>query len=226
MADAKFKIGDRVRIKRSDPASVEGLLGTLALIDRQDPEAYFVQIDDVGFWAFEIEHQVFPQVGDLVRISDSEPENVGLQGLLVFIDENAGRGKYWVRFNDATELAVDGVVKLNPDQTGEFIDYYRKQIGWSRLTFGPGHRTKGVIEHIQKELKEIEEKPFDLNEWIDVIILAMDGFWRHGGSAEDLLPYLLVKQMRNMSRTWPDWRDMTEDQAIEHDRSGEQDRKL
>lgn len=102
---------------------------------------------------------------------------------------------------------------------GELVEYFERQIDWSRETFGPALRTKGVIDHIRKELREIEQKPHDLSEWVDVVILAMDGFWRHGGKASDLLPALLAKQQKNMARTWPDWRGMSEDSAIEHDRS-------
>lgn len=102
---------------------------------------------------------------------------------------------------------------------GELVEYFERQIDWSRETFGPSLRTKGVIDHIRKELKEIEQNPHDLSEWVDVVILAMDGFWRHGGNASDLLPALLAKQRKNMARTWPDWRTMSEDTAIEHDRS-------
>lgn len=109
-------------------------------------------------------------------------------------------------------------VAATPD---DLESYYRRQIEWSRETFGPALRTKGVLQHIAKELKEIEAKPHDLSEWVDVMILAMDGFWRHGGRAEDLLPALLAKQAKNMARTWPDWRTMSEDSAIEHDRTGE-----
>ena len=97
--------------------------------------------------------------------------------------------------------------------------YFERQIGWSRETFGPALRTGGVIDHIRKELREIEADPHDLSEWVDVVILAMDGFWRHGGKASDLLPALLAKQQKNMARTWPDWRTMSENSAIEHDRS-------
>ncbi len=100
--------------------------------------------------------------------------------------------------------------------------YYARQIDWSRETFGPALRTKGVIDHIRKELREIEQDPRDLSEWVDVIILAMDGFWRHGGQPGDLMPALLGKQKMNMARVWPDWRTMSEDQAIEHDRSKDQ----
>lgn len=99
--------------------------------------------------------------------------------------------------------------------------YYARQIEWSRDTFGPALRTKGAIDHIRKELAEIEADPHDLSEWVDVIILAMDGFWRHGGTAESLMPALLAKQAKNMARAWPDWRTMSEDRAIEHDRSGD-----
>lgn len=80
-----------------------------------------------------------------------------------------------------------------------FYDYYVHQIEWSRQTFGPGLRTGGVIDHIRKELKEIEANPKDLLEW-----------------AEDLMPKLMEKQAKNMARTWPDWRTMNENSAIEH----------
>ncbi len=110
--------------------------------------------------------------------------------------------------------------KLYPAPCPETIQtYYERQIEWSRETFGPALRTKGVLDHIRKELGEIEQEPHDLSEWVDVVILAMDGFWRHGGKAADLLPALLAKQKKNMARTWPDWRTMGEDRAIEHDRS-------
>lgn len=105
------------------------------------------------------------------------------------------------------------------EAVADLVSYYERQIAWSRETFGPSLRTKGVIDHIRKELGEIEQDPHDLSEWVDVVILAMDGFWRHGGAASDLFPALLAKQKKNMARAWPDWRTMSEDQAIEHDRS-------
>lgn len=111
---------------------------------------------------------------------------------------------------------------LEPSETIE--TYYARQIEWSKNTFGPALRTKGIIDHIKKELKEIEAEPHDLSEWIDVVILAMDGFWRHGGSVDDLMTRLLAKQQKNIARTWPDWRTMSEDVAIEHDRSHDAER--
>lgn len=77
------------------------------------------------------------------------------------------------------------------------------QIIWSKKTFGEEKRTKGIIKHIKKELKEIELNPTDLLEWIDVIILAMDGYWRHGGKPGLLLELLEKKQKINFSRDYP-----------------------
>lgn len=105
--------------------------------------------------------------------------------------------------------------------SGELGPYLERQWAWSKETFGPGLRTKGIIQHIGKELQEIEKDPHDLLEWVDVIILAMDGFWRHGGDPQDLIDLMQAKQDKNLARTWPDWRTFSQDQAIEHDRSGE-----
>lgn len=110
---------------------------------------------------------------------------------------------------------------LGTEPTDSLEQYYERQIEWSKTTFGPALRTNGIIDHITKELAEIAADPHDLSEWVDVMILAMDGFWRHGGTAKDIMPALLAKQTKNMARNWPDWRTRSEDQAIEHDRSGE-----
>lgn len=99
------------------------------------------------------------------------------------------------------------------------IAHLHRQRNWSIRTFGPGARTAGVIDHIRKELKEIEESPKDLSEWIDVAILAFDGAWRAGYTPEQIAAELVAKQAKNEGRTWPDWRTMPEDQAIEHDRT-------
>lgn len=93
---------------------------------------------------------------------------------------------------------------------------------WSRETFGPGPRTLGVIDHIRKELVEIEADPADLGEWVDVIILSFDGAWRAGWEPQEIIDAVKGKQARNEARTWPDWRAMSEDHAIEHDRTSEQ----
>lgn len=96
------------------------------------------------------------------------------------------------------------------------IDHLIRQRAFSLKTFGPGARTAGVLDHIRKELREIEAAPTDLSEWIDVVILAFDGAWRAGYSPDEIVGALLAKQVRNESRQWPDWRAAALDKAIEH----------
>jgi len=79
----------------------------------------------------------------------------------------------------------------------------QKQEEWSSKTFGHGLRTLGIIKHIRKELLEIEKSPHDLFEWIDVIILALDGYWRHGGDPNNIMKDLTLKQMVNFKRNFP-----------------------
>lgn len=99
------------------------------------------------------------------------------------------------------------------------IEHLREQKAFSEATFGPGYRTNGIISHILKELDEIMLDPFDLTEWIDVVLLALDGAWRVGYSPEEIAEALSAKLQQNKQRTWPDWRTSDPDKAIEHDRT-------
>jgi hypothetical protein len=103
----------------------------------------------------------------------------------------------------------------------DFHAHLARQAAWSAKTFGPGPRTAGVCDHIRKELREIEADPTDLCEWIDVVILALDGAWRCGGTPEQIINAIVAKQTKNEGRNWPDWRTADPNKAIEHDRTGE-----
>jgi len=107
--------------------------------------------------------------------------------------------------------------------SADLIGIIYRQRDFSRKTFGPGTRTRGIIDHIRKELVEIEESKGDLSEWIDVIILALDGAWRSGATPSKIVEELIEKQRRNETRKWPDWRTMSNDVAIEHDRTSPED---
>ena len=102
-----------------------------------------------------------------------------------------------------------------------------RQMAFSHAAFGPGERTNGVIDHIKKELKEVEEANGDSTEWVDVVILALDGLTRRlayvNGERRDPNKVARIacdmierKQSRNEGRSWPDWRTMSTDKAIEH----------
>lgn len=122
----------------------------------------------------------------------------------------------------------------------DFEAHLQRQIAFSRATFGPGDRTDGVIDHIKKELEEITQEPANTRhtEWVDVVILALDGLWRslenHSYAAHKLTPfapdyesrtdyiaYMMTrlineKQNKNELRDWPDWRTADPNKAIEH----------
>lgn len=78
-----------------------------------------------------------------------------------------------------------------------------------------GSPVAGVIDHIRKELVEIEEGS-DENEWIDVIILAFDGALRDGWTPEQIITGYHSKMAINKARKWPDWRTAEPGKAIEH----------
>lgn len=105
------------------------------------------------------------------------------------------------------------------NEKAEDFNFYRhlyRQCEWSGKTFGPGSRAQGVVDHIRKELREIEADPTDITEWIDVVILALDGAWRAGAYPDQIIAALVAKQTKNEGRDWPDWRTADPNKAIEH----------
>jgi len=100
-------------------------------------------------------------------------------------------------------------------------------MAFSHATFGPGERIPMVIDHIRKELVEVEEANGVAAEWVDVVLLALDGLtrrlaYRNGERADPAAVavtacHMIVrKQSRNEARDWPDWRTADHGKAIEH----------
>ncbi len=99
----------------------------------------------------------------------------------------------------------------------DFAKFANEKAAWSKDTFGPGDRYSGVLSHIRSELLEVEKDPTDLEEWVDIILLAMDGAWRSAGaSGEDLVAMLVAKQAKNQQRNWPDWRTLQPNEVSHH----------
>lgn len=110
-----------------------------------------------------------------------------------------------------------------------------RQIAFSRATFGPGTRTKGLCDHIRKEIVEVTKGKGDADEWVDLVILALDGLTRELLFREAVIAtsaprdpeevaaqacqMIRRKQGRNEGRQWPDWRTQSADKAIEHVRT-------
>lgn len=124
----------------------------------------------------------------------------------------------WIQSAMQAEAERDALAaKLaDAERMFDFHAHLQNQREWSERTFGPGERSAGVVDHIRKELREIEEAPLDLEEWIDVVILALDGAWRAGHSPDAIITQLVAKQAKNESRQWPDWRTAEPGKAIEH----------
>lgn len=96
------------------------------------------------------------------------------------------------------------------------VAHLERQREFSMRTFGPGARPDTILDHIRKELKEIEADPHDLSEWVDVVLLAFDGAWRSGHSPEEIAAAIVAKQAKNETRKWPDWRTVPAGKAVEH----------
>lgn len=98
----------------------------------------------------------------------------------------------------------------------DLAQHIRRQMEWSSKTFGHGRRTEGILQHLRKELNEVEANPDDVFEWVDIIILAIDGAWRHGWKPEVIVEALVTKQLYNERRKWPPLSEQSEDKATEH----------
>jgi hypothetical protein len=115
----------------------------------------------------------------------------------------------------AIEQRMTGATPATFDLVGHLV----RQRAFSERTFGPGMRTAGVCDHIRKELTEIASNPADVLEWVDVILLALDGAWRAGFEPQQIAAAIEAKQTKNEARTWPDWRTADPNKAIEHVRN-------
>lgn len=100
--------------------------------------------------------------------------------------------------------------------TFDLVAHLERAKEFSEKTWGPGPRYQGVVDHIREELEEIEQDPYDLKEWVDVILLAFDGTWRMGHTAQEVVDAIVAKQTVNENRNWPDWRTADPNKAINH----------
>ena len=104
-----------------------------------------------------------------------------------------------------------------PSAIFDLACFFNEKAAWSRGEFGEEY--EGVLDHMAKEFKEVTEKPFDLEEWVDIVLLAMDGACRHAGATgSEFVVALVAKQQKNRARRWL---KSHEDGVMEHDRSEE-----
>ena len=134
------------------------------------------------------------------------------------VDLRPGFEYFWIAEGELLRQLESGAALF------DLVEHLYRQRAFSERTFGPGDRLHGVLDHIRKELIEIERAPGDVTEWIDVVMLALDGAWRAGHTPEQIVAALEAKQTKNEGRSWPDWRTADPGKAIEHVRNESADR--
>jgi hypothetical protein len=97
-----------------------------------------------------------------------------------------------------------------------FLKWAEGLVQWQHETFGPNRPVTGVLEHMRREIAEIEAKPQDRAEWADLLILLIAGADRAGVPLKDVLEAAVLKTHVNKRRKWPDWRTQPEDAPIHH----------
>lgn len=106
----------------------------------------------------------------------------------------------------------------------DLIAHMKRQRAFSKAAFGPGERTNALCNRIKKKLDEIESaqaRTTRAEEFVDVVILALDGLWRTGLTPEEIVEAIEAKQMQNELRVWPDWRTTAQEQATHSTRERE-----
>lgn len=160
-------------------------------------------------------HNSRPCVQDMVITDLEERKRVGVKRYGTLLQPFNGRDALVDAYQEAMDLCVY-LRQVIEEKDFNFHDHLQQQREWSERTFGPGTRTHGVVAHIRKELQEIEAAPADIEEWIDVMILAIDGAWRAGASPQEIIDTYVRKMKKNYARSWPDWRAHSEDEPIQH----------
>jgi Protein of unknown function (DUF550) len=89
------------------------------------------------------------------------------------------------------------------------------QSDWSQATFGTDRERGplGALRHLEKEARETQDAPNDVEEYADCFLLILDAARRAGISPQQLIEAAQHKMVVNRQRTWP---RPVDDQPVEH----------
>lgn len=172
----------------------EQLLGMTVSLDLNEVEKY---INESGIFVYDINYITYESV-NIIRLFKKLQEADVIKG-----EEKEIMDEIKLYENYYTPKIIDK----------KLLNEFRK---WNLKTFGPGNRTSGTIDHIKRELIEIEENPFDIYEWFDIIMLSINGAIRHGHSSQDIINAFHKKFEINKNRKWKNFEDVPEGEAITH----------
>jgi hypothetical protein len=100
----------------------------------------------------------------------------------------------------------------------DFVELWREQEAFSEATF-PGITPLAVARHLRSEADELIASPTDRLEWVDALLLSIDGARRAGMTCDELLALAFRKIEINRQRQWPAVVDVNE--SVEHIRNPE-----
>ncbi len=118
---------------------------------------------------------------------------------------------------ESTDVRKQATSADEPGQDDMAINaaFLRRLRLWSAETFG-GQRPVGILDHLRKEVEEIAEDPTDVNEWVDAILLALDGAMSTGHTPKEVIRAVHEKMTVNEKRDWPAPDPANADKAVEH----------
>ena len=100
----------------------------------------------------------------------------------------------------------------------DFFDHIWDPINkWADATFPCPRHPSGPINHLKKEIVELEQSDYKSHEeWADLMILVINGAHCAGLSCNDLFNAIVRKMAKNKKRVY---NQVGADGVIEHDRS-------
>lgn len=84
---------------------------------------------------------------------------------------------------------------------------------WANQTFGEDRPPRGAIAHLQREVKELAEAPYDIEEYVDCLTLLLDAMSNAGIKISGVLAHSWDKLDINRHR---EWGEVQPDGTIEH----------
>lgn len=84
---------------------------------------------------------------------------------------------------------------------------------WSEKEFG-SQRLRGIIAHLRREVRELENNPRNLEEFADCQMLLMDALTQAGYNMDELKGAVDCKLEINKKRNW---KEPNEDGSVEHE---------